>query len=209
MTRVANGVMQAMATPMALAAPSGHPTRCSHAQFKYAAGWVGGQEPGLGRYMTILEGGEPGLLGPSYLWVGIPRFPGSGFPLTSPNRSGLPPLSRPKNVLLFSSPRPQRQAPGGCYGPASHSGSPGGGEVGRTPGFPPPSFHPREKFLRGPLRHWVPKITLRGKGGCEGRGSGRSAASSCGVLQVPVESKPKDWGGRQEAWAPTNPWGPS
>lgn len=52
MTRVINGVMQAMA----LAAPSGHPTRRSHAPFNYAAGWVGSQEPRLGRYMAILEG---------------------------------------------------------------------------------------------------------------------------------------------------------
>lgn len=82
------------------------------------------------------------------------------------------------------------------------------GDVGRTPGFPPPSFHPREKFLRGPLRHWVPKITLRGKGACEGRGSGRSTESSCGVLQVPVGSKHQERRARQEAWG-TNPWGPS
>jgi hypothetical protein len=55
MTRIINGVMQAMA----LAAPSGLPTRCSHAQFNYAAGWVGRREPRLGRYMAILEGLGP------------------------------------------------------------------------------------------------------------------------------------------------------
>lgn len=45
---------------------------------------------------------EPGLLGPSYLWVGSPRFPGSGFLLTPPNRSGLPPPPAPG--MFFSSP---------------------------------------------------------------------------------------------------------
>lgn len=195
---------------MALAAPSGHPTRCSQAQFNYAAGWVGSQEPRLGRYTAILEGlrldsGTLVLVG----WESaVPRL---WLPtdISQPQSvAPTPPHPRPRNVFLLSSPPPQGQAPRGCYGPASHSGSPGGGVVGRSPGFPPPSFHPREKFLRGPLRHWVPKITLRGKGGCEGRGSGRSAESSCGVLQVSVGSKPKERRPARRLGTLTNPWGP-
>lgn len=69
---------------------------------------------------------------------------------------------------------------GAAAAPPLLPGSPGGGDAGRTPGFLPPS-HPREKFLRGPLRLWVPKITLRGKGGSGGREAGGARSRARGA----------------------------
>lgn len=180
-TGAAGGVVQALSTPHGASAPfwapcsvleCGRPVCALSSTVQY-----GDLRQGLG--MKIACGrSEPGPLGPSRRrWLGSARFPGSGFPLTPPGRSGLPappsppPPPRPRNVPLRSSPPPQWQAPGGCHSPAFLSGEPRRGRRGQDAWVPPPS-HPREKFLRGPLRLWVPKITLRGKGGCEGREAG-------------------------------------
>lgn len=130
---------------------------------------------------------EPGPLGPSRRrWLRSARFPGSGFPLMPRCRSGLPPPHPPpRNVPLHSSRPSQGQAPGGRHSSASPPREPRRGRCGQDAWVPPPS-HPREKFLRGPLRLWVPKNNPAGEGRLWREGSGRGAEPSCGVLQVPL-----------------------
>lgn len=189
-TGIAGGVLQALPSPCGNGASFWAPypvcpTRpaCVCARSSTVQYGSLGQEPWLGRKMSCGRA-EPGPPGPSRRrCLGSPRFPGSGFPLTPPGHSGLPPPQphpRPRNVPFRSSLPPQGQAPGGRHSSASLPGSLGGSKAGRTPGFLPPS-HPREKFLRGPLRLWVPKITLRGKGGCgeKGAGGAQSLAAGC------------------------------
>lgn len=199
--------------PTAMAPPSGHPTLCAPAWpacVRARSSTVRcaslGQEPRLERKMACGRA-EPGPLGPSRRrCLGSARFPGSGFPLTPPGHSGLPPSEphpRPRNVPFHSSLPPQGQAPGGRHSSASLPGSLGGSKAGRTPGFLPPS-HPREKFLRGPLRLWVPKITLRGKGGCGEReaGGAQSLAAGCCRCLWKEGARGRGLGG---ARAPTSP----
>ncbi|KAI4553541.1 hypothetical protein MJT46_020093, partial [Ovis ammon polii x Ovis aries] len=120
---------------------------------------------------------EPGPLGPSRRrWLGSARFPGPGFPLMPPGRRGSP--------LRPSSPTPTPRSQE-CSSPAQPA-SPRAGPWG----LPQPRLlfpGAREGATRagrlGPLRLWVPKITLRGKGGCGGREAGGGAELSCGMLQ--------------------------
>lgn len=93
-TGAAGGVVQALSTPHGASAPfwapcsvleCGRPVCALSSTVQY-----GDLRQGLG--MKIACGrSEPGPLGSSRRrWLGSARFPGSGFPLTPPGRSGLP-----------------------------------------------------------------------------------------------------------------------
>ena len=177
-TGVAGGVVQALSTPHGASAPFWAPYSVLECGRRVCAlsstVQYGDLRQGLG--MKIACGrAEPGPLGPSRRrWLGNARFPGSGFPLTPPGRSGLPAPPSPPPPQECSSPlqpASPRAGPWGLPQPrlpfrGAREGATRAGRLGS-----PPS-HPREKFLRGPLRLWVPKITRRGKGGCEGREAG-------------------------------------
>lgn len=65
------------------------------------------------------------------MWLGSPRFPGSGFPLTPPSRSGLPPPPRPRNVLLHSGPPHKGRPLGDATAPPPTRGEPRRGQCGQ------------------------------------------------------------------------------
>lgn len=173
-----------------MAPPSGHPTLCAQVWSACVCVHSSTVQNGslgqdrLGRTMACGRA-EPGPLGPSRRrWLGSARFPGSGFPLTPPGCRGLPPPHpHPAPGMFLSTPAllPRGRPLGAATAPPP---LPGRGQSGQDAWVPAPS-HPREKFLRGPLRLWVPKITLRGKGGCGGRKAGgapRRAAGCCRCL---------------------------
>lgn len=147
-TGAAGGVVQALSTPHGASAPfwapysvleCGRPVCALSSTVQY-----GDLRQGLG--MKIACGrSEPGPLGPSRRrWLGSARFPGSGFPLTPPGRSGLPappsPPPPPAPGMFLSAPGrlPNDRPLGAATAPPSFPGSPGGGDAGRTPGFLPP-----------------------------------------------------------------------
>lgn len=130
------------------------------------------------------------------------RFPGSGFPLTPPGRSGLP-RPRPRNVLLLFLSPPQGQAPGGRHSPTSLPGSPGGGQAGRTPGFLlppiPKEIPPRSPQALGSQNNPAGEGRLRGR---EARGAQSRAAAAAGASGRGRGDK------RAQGGAPTSPRSP-
>lgn len=206
--------------PTAMAPPSGHPTLCAQVWSACVCVHSSTVQNGslgqdrLGRKMACGRA-EPGPLGPSrWGWLGSARFPGSGFPLTPPGCRGLPPPHphpRPRNVPLHSSPPPQGQASGGSHSPASPSRE-GAKRAGRLGSCPLPSqreIPPRSPQALGSQNNPA------GEGRLWREESGRGAAPSCWVLQVPLgrgleEKRVYGWLGHQLApgvLARPHPWG--